>query len=33
MAYIKFKSQWEELDGLPEKEAMVLKDEALNVVR
>ena len=33
MAYIKFKNQWEELDGLPEEEAMVLKDEALNAVR
>ena len=33
MAFIKFKSQWGELDGIPEDEALVLKDEALNAVR
>ncbi len=33
MAYIKFKSQWGELDGIPEEEAMVLRDDALNAVR
>ncbi len=33
MAYIKLKSQWGELDGIPEEKVMVLKDEALNAVR
>jgi hypothetical protein len=33
MAYIKFKSQWGELDGIPEEEALVLRDNALNAVR
>lgn len=33
MAYIKFKSQWGELDGIPEEEALVLRDDALNAVR
>jgi hypothetical protein len=33
MAYIKFKNQWEELDGIPEDEAMVLRDNALDAVR
>ena len=33
MAYIKFKSRWGELDGIPEEEALALKDNALNAVR
>lgn len=33
MAYIKLKNQWEELDGIPEDEAMVLRDNALDAVR
>jgi len=33
MAYIKLKSQWGELDGIPEDEATVLGDDALNAVR
>ncbi len=33
MAYIKFKSQWGELDGIPEEEALVLRDNALDAVR
>ncbi len=33
MAYIKFKSQWGELDGIPEEEALALRDNALNAVR
>ncbi len=33
MAYNKLKSRWGELDGIPEEDALVLKDEALNAIR
>ncbi len=33
MAYIKLKSQWGELDVIPEEEAPVFKDNALDAIR